>query len=57
MSALCQKQTFRAAAEMALFDHLVSDRKQAEWDRQTERLDSFKVDDEFEFDGFLSRQV
>jgi hypothetical protein len=72
-SALGQKQTFgkvrlmsalppkadilRCDKERRLFDHLVSDRKQAGWDRQTERLGSFKVDDEFKFDGLLSRQV
>jgi hypothetical protein len=46
MSALCQKQTFRTAAE-TLFDHLVSKLLQLGRHIETECLRSFEVEDQF----------
>jgi hypothetical protein len=41
----------------ALFDHLVGGELQSGWHLETERLDSLEVDDEFELDRLLHRQV
>jgi hypothetical protein len=44
MSALCQKQTFRAAKGMPLFDHLVGAEEQGGWYGKAKRLGGFEVD-------------
>src|SRR6516225_217919 len=49
MSAMCQKQTFCAAAELALFDHLVGPGEQGRRDCYAERRGRFEVDHQFEF--------
>ena len=38
MSALCQKQTFCAAAKMTLFDHLVGDLLEKRWHLEAQCL-------------------
>jgi len=43
-SAKCQKQTWRGAAILSLFDHLVGASEQRRWDGQTERLRSLEID-------------
>ena len=45
MSALCQKRTFCAAAELALFDHFVGAGEQRWRHPEAERLRSDQVDD------------
>src|SRR6516164_5949183 len=52
MSALCQKQTFRTAARISLFDHLVGERKQVRRHRETERFRGLDIDHQFEL-GWL----
>jgi hypothetical protein len=45
MSALCEKQTFGAAAETALFDQLISAPAQIERHGNAKGLRSLEVDD------------
>ena len=47
MSALCQKQTFRAAERTSLFDHLVGTREQRWRNGETKRSRRFEVDHRF----------
>ena len=46
MSALCQKRTRALQHKTWLFDHLVGGGDQCWWDRQSERLSSFAVNDQ-----------
>src|SRR5215470_13186557 len=56
-SAMCQKQTFRRAANSPLFDYLVGGREQFIRDRDTKRLCGFQVDDQMILLGLHYRQV
>jgi hypothetical protein len=49
MSALCQKQTLRSAAETWLFDHLVGASLKRLRHRQAKCLGGFQIDDKLEF--------
>ena len=57
MSAVCQKQTFCAAAKITLLDHLVSGDEQSLRHRDAERLGRFEVDEQFDFRELLDWQV
>src|SRR6516162_6602068 len=57
MSALCQKQTFWAAADMSLFDHLVGDGNQRRRDLEAKRFRRLEINDQFECCWLLNRQV
>ena len=57
MSALCQKRTFCAAAELALFDHLVGARKDRLRNRKPERLSRLEVDGQLIFGRCLHWKV
>src|SRR5262249_41732191 len=49
---MCQTRTLAS-----LFDHLVGAGEQREWDGQTKGLGRFQVEDEFDFDRLLNRQL
>jgi hypothetical protein len=57
MSALCQNQTFCAAAETVVFDHLVGSGKQRLWNAETKRFGGLEIDDQLDLDGLLDRQI
>ena len=57
MSALCQKQTYCAASQMGLFDHLVGKQLHLIGDGQSECSGSFQIDNEFKFSRLLNRQI
>jgi hypothetical protein len=57
MSALCQKQTFCAAAETALFDYLVGAGQHRRRNGNAERISGFKIDDQFKFGRQLYSQL
>src|SRR5215469_571893 len=57
MSALCQKQTFRAAERTSLFDHLVGEGEQVRWYIQVERFGGCEVDHEIELICHLNRHI
>jgi len=49
MSALCQKQTFCAAVNNALFDHLVGELLEMQWHINTDCFRRLEIDQQFEF--------
>ena len=57
MSAMCQKQTFRAAAKALLFDHLVGGRKQRWWDAEIECLRCLQIKDRLEASRLLHGEI
>src|SRR6516165_10246919 len=57
MSALCQKQTFCAAARPPLFDHLVGGGEQRLREFHAQRLGRFEVEDEIELCRLFDWQI
>jgi len=55
MSALCQKQTFRAAAKISLFDHPIRARKHRSGDCDAKSFGGLEVNDEIELGRLLDR--
>jgi hypothetical protein len=55
MFALCQKQTFCAAAKISLFDHLVGEREWRGRDHEANRIGGRQIDDEIKFGWLLDR--
>src|SRR6516162_2406138 len=56
LSALCQKQTFRAAERMSLFDHLVGADEQCRRHGDPERFSRLKIDNYVKFGRPLDRK-
>src|SRR6516162_5588724 len=57
MSALCQKQTFCAAVELALFDHFVGAGEKRRWHLKAECPRGLEIDRQPEFRWLLDGQV
>jgi hypothetical protein len=57
MSALCQKQTFCAAAKSLLFDRFVSLSEQLGRYGEPEGLSSLEIDDQLKLGRLLDRKI
>jgi hypothetical protein len=57
MSALCHKRTFCAAAQTALFNHLVGTSNERLRQVETDCSCSLEIDDQLKLGGFLNRQI
>jgi len=57
MSALCQKQTFRAAEGTPLFDDLVGASEHRRWQCEAERLGGLEIDHQLVLGRHLHRHI